>query len=83
VWSRRKRSERIIPEGKIEEMADCYGVLSVKGEHFQCDMDAPHQGLAHSNKKAEAIWCSDEEARISQGLGPRVSQRRRWWQRKK
>jgi hypothetical protein len=41
----------------------CRAVLNVKGEHFQCDMEAPHSGWAHGNKDAEAIWCSDGEAR--------------------
>ena len=34
----------------------CSGVLIIKGESFGCEMVAPHNGWAHANKKAEAIW---------------------------
>jgi hypothetical protein len=34
----------------------CSGVLIIKGESFGCEMVAPHDGWAHANKKAEAIW---------------------------
>lgn len=35
----------------------CESVLNVKGEHFQCQLDADrHDHLAHSNSDAEAIW---------------------------
>lgn len=34
----------------------CSAALTVKGEHFQCQLDAPHEPLAHSNSYAEAVW---------------------------
>ena len=34
----------------------CAAALNIKGEHFACDLTAPHDGWAHSNKTAEAIW---------------------------
>lgn len=34
----------------------CTGGLTIKGEHFPCDMVAPHDGWGHSNKDAEAVW---------------------------
>lgn len=43
--------------------AKCKAVLNIKGEHFNCYMEAPHAGLAHANKDAEAIWMSDGEVR--------------------
>ena len=45
----------------LREFADhtppkCEAALNIKGEHFACDLDADHVGLAHSNRAAEAIW---------------------------
>lgn len=44
----------------------CPAVLSIKGEHFPCDwMDqmvpgsVGHDGWAHANREAEAIWHED------------------------
>lgn len=34
----------------------CPGALNIKGEHFQCDIVAPHDGWPHSNKQAQAVW---------------------------
>ena len=34
----------------------CEGTLIIKGESFPCDNVAPHDGWAHGNKDAEAIW---------------------------
>lgn len=34
----------------------CEGGLIVQGEFFQCDLAEEHNGWAHMNKKAEAIW---------------------------
>ena len=53
-------------------MTACRAVLNVKGEHFTCEMEAPHPGLAHANRKAEAIWCSDGEARKHAPSGNRT-----------
>ena len=47
-------------------MSQCKAVVNIKGAHYDCDMEAPHPGLAHANKEAEAIWCSDGEARAAQ-----------------
>lgn len=30
--------------------------LMIAGENFPCDLDSDHYGLAHSNRKAQAIW---------------------------
>ena len=34
----------------------CDGGLVIAGEHFQCDYAEDHEGWAHSNKKAQALW---------------------------
>ena len=34
----------------------CPGSLTIKGEHFGCDLTPPHDGWAHSNSSVEAIW---------------------------
>jgi hypothetical protein len=34
----------------------CPGSLSIAGEGYRCDMVAPHEGWAHANKEAQAIW---------------------------
>lgn len=47
-------------------MAECKAALNIKGEAFTCDQEAPHAGWAHGNKEAEAIWCSDGEAKAAQ-----------------
>jgi hypothetical protein len=41
---------------------ECRAVVNIMGRHYQCELDAPHKGLAHMNKDAAAIWCSDGEA---------------------
>lgn len=46
-------TDATIPPAGTEE---CPGVLNIKGEHFPCELQPPHTGWAHSNKKAEAIW---------------------------
>lgn len=49
----------------------CPAALSVKGEHFNCDLTGPHPGLAHSSRGAEAIWTADryELGREAEGYG--------------
>lgn len=37
----------------------CASTLNIKGEHFPCDGEPAHPGLAHSNRDAEAIWSND------------------------
>lgn len=44
-------------------MAQCKAVVNIHGEHFACDTEAPHSGLAHTNQQAQALWCSDGEAK--------------------
>ncbi len=44
-------------------MADCKATLRIEHATFICDLEAPHPGLAHGNKEARAIWCSDGEAK--------------------
>ena len=39
----------------------CPAALDIKGEHYPCDSPAPHDGWAHSNRAAEAIWASDRD----------------------
>lgn len=34
----------------------CRAALTVKGETFSCDLAAEHDGWAHSNQAAEAVW---------------------------
>ena len=42
-------------------MADCPAVLNVKGQHFRCDLAAPHPLLAHASLEAQALWVSSDE----------------------
>lgn len=44
----------------------CAAALNLAGEHFPCqtmdqmaDGSENHDGWAHSNRDAEALWCSD------------------------
>lgn len=40
----------------------CTAYLTVAGRDYECDRDdAPHRGLAHSNREAEALWVSHDE----------------------
>lgn len=49
-------SARFDPES-MEYLTDrCSHALNIKGEHFWCEVDQPHPGLAHSNADAQAIW---------------------------
>ena len=41
---------------------NCKAVVNVAGQSYPCTLDAPHKGLAHANKDAEALWCSHDEA---------------------
>lgn len=41
---------------RSEHEHGCRGVLTIRGEHFWCDLVAPHDGWGHMNKAAEAIW---------------------------
>lgn len=46
-----------------DEARVCDAALSIKGEHFPCDWptgeNGRHDGWAHSNRDAEAIWQGD------------------------
>jgi hypothetical protein len=41
---------------------DCLAALSIRGEHFWCDWPTDargrHDGWAHANKEAQAVWSS-------------------------
>ena len=37
-------------------LPSCTGVLSIAGQHYPCELNAPHQGWGHSNQAAQAIW---------------------------
>lgn len=43
-------------------MSDCQAVVNIAGKHYQCELEAPHPGLAHANKEGQVIWCSHYEA---------------------
>lgn len=43
-------------------MSTCPAALNIEGEHFDCDLDAPHEPLAHSSRAAQAIWTHDRYA---------------------
>ena len=34
----------------------CHAAITIRGEHFWCDMKAPHRGWPHGNSDAEAVW---------------------------
>ncbi len=34
----------------------CSAVLTLEGEHCPCDLEEGHIDLAHSSRKAQAIW---------------------------
>ena len=40
-------------------MSKCPAALNIKGEHFDCDEEAPHDGLAHASRSGQAIWTED------------------------
>jgi hypothetical protein len=43
-------------------MSDCAAALNLKGQHYPCDWpsddDGKHDGWAHANSAAGAVWCS-------------------------
>lgn len=41
---------------KSEHKQPCPGALTIKGEHFPCELTPPHTGWGHQNTAAEAIW---------------------------
>jgi len=42
-------------------MATEYRIENVKGQHFRCDLAAPHPLLAHASLEAQALWVSSDE----------------------
>lgn len=38
------------------QLPSCTGALTIKGEHFSCQLGAPHEGWGHNNKEAQAVW---------------------------
>jgi hypothetical protein len=52
-----------------DDMSECKAVLNLRGEHFQCEVDAPHDGWGHSFKAAEAIWLGSDEAEMQKPIG--------------
>lgn len=52
----------------------CLAALNIAGEHFCCDVQAPHAGLAHASESAAAVWCSDAEARAVGGNDERETE---------
>jgi hypothetical protein len=36
----------------------CPAVLNLSGDHFDCDLPAPHKGWGHANRAADAVWSS-------------------------
>ena len=41
------------------ESGDCPAAVNVRGEHFGCDLQVPHDGWAHANRAGEMIWQGD------------------------
>jgi len=44
-------------------MGQCKAAVTVAGAHYVCEMEGPHPGWAHMSEAAQAVWCSDDEAR--------------------
>lgn len=42
-------------------MTKCDAVANLFGRHVECEVEAPHPGLAHSNKKAQLLWVGSGE----------------------
>lgn len=53
----------------------CNAALNIVGEHYPCEMDAPHPGLAHASGPAGAIWTEDHEALTSAWAGAEAAGR--------
>jgi hypothetical protein len=45
----------------VTTKTQCPAALNIQGEHFPCHEPAPHEGWAHRNSDAEAIWASDRD----------------------
>jgi len=40
----------------MSDLNRCPSALIIKGEHFRCDFNGSHEGVAHSNRAAESVW---------------------------
>jgi len=56
----------------------CKAVLRINNTNYSCDLNAPHPGTAHHNDTANAVWCSDGEARKHQQQKTRPNPRRQY-----
>lgn len=41
---------------RSEHEYSCTAWINIEGEHFPCDLVAPHDGWDHANKEAQAAW---------------------------
>ena len=64
-------------------MSGCRAVLNLRGEHYPCDMECVdaygeptqgHEGWAHANREAQAIWIGPEERDRIEGLQDRMQE---------
>ena len=59
----------------------CGSALIIKGQHFPCDEKEPHDGWAHGNSDAEAIWSADTirvRAEALREAADEIHTERRW-----
>jgi len=56
--------------GAIRVGRACKATIRINGYNYLCDYGAPHPGIGHQNETAQAVWCSDGEARKHQGTKP-------------
>lgn len=47
------RVDNVIPLPGTEK---CEAAVNIHGAHYPCELAPPHDGWAHSNKAAQAIW---------------------------
>lgn len=46
-----------------ERERECKAALRVGENYYACEITHPHRGKTHVNEEADAVWCSDGEAR--------------------
>lgn len=39
----------------------CLAVINIDGEHFECELEHPHEHWGHQNRASGAIWHSHAE----------------------
>jgi hypothetical protein len=49
-------TEQTVSNDTLLRDGQCEAALNLVGEHFPCDLDEHHDGLAHSSQAALAIW---------------------------